>query len=40
MPVLGRFAKIKTACAARIAIFTSWAFGGLKAQFAKLQFYD
>jgi phosphoglycerate dehydrogenase-like enzyme len=31
------FAKIKNAYAARIVIFTNWAFGGLNAQFAKVQ---
>jgi hypothetical protein len=29
--------KIKNSCGARMAIFTNWAFGGLNAQFAKVQ---
>jgi hypothetical protein len=33
-------ANIKTACAARIVIFTNWAFGGWNAQFAKVQQYN
>jgi hypothetical protein len=31
------YAKIKNACAARVVIVANWAFGGLNAQFAKVQ---
>jgi hypothetical protein len=31
------FAKIENTCAAMVVPFTNWAFGGLKAQFAKVQ---
>jgi hypothetical protein len=36
-PKVHRFAKNENACAARIVIFTNWAFGGSNAQLVKVR---